>query len=74
MSAIIPIVMAHDITCEKGDEWVCHWMAEDKKDPKGKSDAITEDEIEDAKTECLAYCIGFLVIIGLLGICYLIAH
>ena len=73
MSAIIGIV-AHDITCKKGDEWVCHSMAKDKKDSKGESNTITKDEVEDAKTDCIVYCIMLLVGIGLFGIYYLITH
>ncbi len=73
MSAIIGIV-AHDIACKKGDEWVCHSMAKNKEDPKGESDIVAKDEAEDVKTDCIVYCVMLLVIIGLLGIYYLIAH
>lgn len=74
MSSFIPIAIAHDATCDKGDEWLFHGLAKDKKAPKGESNPVTKDEAEDAKTECIAYCIAFLVLMGLLGICYLIAH
>lgn len=73
MSAFIPIAVAHDSTCEKGDEWLFYGMADDKEDPKGESDAITEDEIEDAKIGCVVFCIMFLIGIGF-GIYYLITH
>ena len=73
MSTIIPIVVAHDSTCEKGDEWIFHGMAEDKEDPKGESDPITEDEIEEAKTGCVVFCIMLLFGIGF-GIYYFIRH
>lgn len=73
MSAFIPIAVAHDATCEKGDEWLFHGMADDKEDPKGESNTITEDEIEDAKTGCVVFCIMLLVGIGF-GIYYLITH
>ncbi len=70
---IIAIAVAHDATCENGDEWLFHGMAEDKEDLKGKSDTITENEVEDAKIGCALFCIMLLVGIGL-GIYYLITH
>ena len=74
MSGIIPIAVAHDASCKKGDEWLFHRFAKGKKDPNGESDAITKDEVEDAKTDCIVYGTMFLVVIVLFGICYLIAH
>ena len=73
MSAFIPIAVAHDATCEKGDEWLFHGMADGKEDPKGESNTITEDEIEDAKIGCVVFCIMLLVGIGF-GIYQLITH
>lgn len=73
MSSFIPIVIAHDATCKKGDEWLFHGMAEDKEDPKGEADTITEVEIEDAIIGCVMFCIMLLVGIGF-GIYYLITH
>lgn len=73
MSSFIPIVIAHDATCEKDDEWLFHGMAEDKEDSKGESDPITPDEIEDAKTGCVVFCIMLLVGIGF-GIYYFLTH
>ena len=73
MSEFIPIAVAHDATCKKGDEWLFHGMAEDKEDPKGESDPITEEEIEDANIGCVAFCIMILVGIGF-GIWYFITH
>ena len=73
MSAFIPIAVAHDANCKKGEEWLFHGMAEGKEDPRGESDAITEDEIEDAKIGCALFCIMIIVGIGF-GIYYLIAH
>ena len=73
MSAFIPIVIAHDATCDKGDEWLFHGMAEDKEDSRSESDPITEDEIEDANIGCAMFCIMLLVGIGF-GIYYLITH
>lgn len=71
--SFINIAIAHDATCKKGDEWLFHGMAKDKKDPKGESDPITEDEIEDAKIGCALFCIMIIVGIGF-GIYYLITH
>ena len=68
MSAIITIV-AHDITCKKGDEWVCHSMAENKEDSRGVSDATTEDKVESAKIGIAVACIPILI-----GICIWIYH
>ena len=73
MNGFITVAIAHDTTCEKGDEWLFHGMAEDKEDPKGESDAITEDEIEDAKISRAMFCIMLLVGIGF-GIYYFITH
>ena len=73
MSAFISIAVAHDMTCEKGDEWFFHGMAEDKEDPKDESDPITEDEVKDAKIGCVMFCIMLLIGIGF-GIYYLITH
>ena len=73
MSEFISIAVAHDATCKKGDEWLFHGMAEGKEDPKGESDPITEEEIEDAKIGCVVFCIMLLVGIGF-GIYYLITH
>ena len=73
MSSFIPIAAAHDAVCEDGDEWVFHGMAEGKEGLKGESDPVTEDEIEDAKTGRVVFCIMLLVGIGF-GIYYLIAH
>lgn len=30
MSSFIPVAVAHDATCDKGDEWLFHGMAEGK--------------------------------------------
>lgn len=74
MSSFIPIAIAHDAICDKGDEWLFHGMAKDKKDPKGESDPITEEEIEDAKIGCVVFCIMLLLFgIGFV-IYYLITH
>lgn len=73
MSSFIPIAVAHDATCKKGDEWFFHGMAEGKEDPTGESDAITEEEIEEAKTGCAVFFIMLLAGIGF-GIYYLITH
>lgn len=73
MSSFIPIAVAHDATCKKGDEWFFHGIAEDKEYPKGESDHITPEEIEDAKTGCVVFCIMLLVGIGF-GIYYFITH
>ena len=70
---IITIAIAHDATCDKGDEWLFHGMAEDKEDPKGESSTITEDEIEDAKIGCVLFCIMIIIGIGF-GIYHLITH
>lgn len=67
---IIPIAVAHDSTCDKGDEWFFEGLNEDN---NSESDTITEDEIEDAKTGCVVFCIMLLVGIGF-GIYYFIAH
>ena len=37
MSEFIPIAVAHDATCKKGDEWLFHGMAENKEDLRGES-------------------------------------
>ena len=73
MSSFIPIAVAHDATCEKGDEWLFHGMAKDKEDQKDESDTITEDEVEDSKIGCIVFCIMLLVGIGF-GIYYFIMH
>lgn len=73
MSAFISIVVAHDTTCKKGDEWFFHGMADDKEDSKYESDSITEDEVEDARIGCVMFCIMLLIGIGF-GIYYLITH
>ena len=71
--SLISIAIAHDATCEKGDEWLFHGMAEGKEDTNCESNTITKDKIEDAKTGCVVFCIMLLVGIGF-GIYYLIAH
>ena len=73
MCSFIPIAVAHDATCEQGDEWIFHGMAKDKEDPKGESNTITEDAVENAKTGCIVFCIMLLVGIGF-GIYYFITH
>ena len=73
MNGFITVAIAHDATCEKGDEWLFPGMAAVKEDPKGEFDPVTEDEIEDAKTGCVVFCIMLLVGIGF-GIYYLITH
>lgn len=67
---IIPIAVAHDSTCDKGDEWFFEGLNEDN---NSESDAITEEEIEDAKNGCVLFCIMLIVGIGF-GIYYLITH
>lgn len=64
MSSFIPIAIAHDATCDKGDEWLFHGMAEDKKTPKKLSE---EERIEDEKAELVATAIvaGIVVLIGI---------
>lgn len=69
----IDAVLAHDATCDPGDEWMFHGMAEYKEDSKGEFDPVTKDEIEDTKIGCVVFCIMLLSGIGF-GIYYLIAH
>ena len=64
MIGFITEAIAHNATCESGDEWLFHGMADDKEDLKGESDSITEEEIEDAKAGCVVFCIILLVGIG----------
>lgn len=59
---------------KKGDEWLFHGFANGKEDPKGESNAVAKDEVEDAKIDCIVYCIMFLVVIVLFGIYYLITR
>ncbi len=73
MNGLLAAAIAHDATCKPGDEWFLHGIAEYKKDPKGESDPITEDEIEEAIVVCSAFCIILLVGIGF-GIWYLLTH
>ena len=63
MSAIIGIV-AHDIACKKGDEWVCHGMAEGKETPKRLSE---EERIEEEKADFVSTAIvaGIVALIGI---------
>ena len=68
MNGFITVAIAHDATCEPGDEWMFHGMAESKKDKH-----ITKEEVEDAKIGCVVFCIILLVGIGF-GIYYLITH
>lgn len=67
---IIPIAVAHDSTCDKGDEWFFEGLNEDN---NSESDPITEEEIEDAKIGCVLFCIMLIVGIGF-GIYYLITY
>ncbi len=73
MNGFLTVAIAHDATCEPGDEWLFHGMAGNKEYPKGESDPITEDEIEDAKVGCVVFCIMLVVGIGF-GIWYLLTH
>ena len=68
MNGFMTVAIAHDATCEPGDEWVFHGMSEDKEDPKGESDTITEEEVEDAEIGCVVFCIMFCVILLVGGI------
>ena len=68
MNGFITTAIAHDATCEPGNEWLFHGMAEDKKDKP-----ITKEEIEDAKIGCAVFCIILLVGIGF-GIWYFLTH
>lgn len=70
MSSFITTAVAHDATCEKGDEWIFHGMAEGKEDPKGESDPIT---LEEAIAGCVVFCIMLLFGIGF-GIYHLVTH
>lgn len=74
MSSFIPIAIAHDALCDKGDEWLFHGMAKGKETPKKLS---AEERIEEEKTEIMAAAIVvvFVALIGIgFGIYYLITH
>ena len=73
MNGFLTSAIAHDATCEPGDEWVFDGMARYKVDSKGEDDPITEDEIEEAKVGCAAFCIILMVGIGF-GIWYFVSH
>ena len=64
MSAFIPIAVAHDATCDKGDEWLFHGMAEGKETPKKLS---AEERIEEEKADLVATTI-VVVLVALIGI------
>ena len=68
MNGFLTVAIAHDSTCEPGDEWVFHGMAGDKDDKP-----ITKEEIEDAKVGCVVFFIILMVGIGF-GIWYLLTH
>ena len=66
---MIPEIIAHDATCDPGDEWIFHGMDDGKIDKP-----ITKEEIEeDAKIGCVVFCITLLVGIGF-GIWYFLTH
>ncbi len=75
MNGLIATAIAHDATCEKGDEWVFHYMSGLKKIDGGKEEGnpSTEEELEDANICCAVFCIMLLVGLGF-GIYYLIMH
>lgn len=64
MSAFIPIAVAHDATCDKGDEWLFHGMAEGKETPKKLSE---EERIEEEKADFVSTAIvaGIVALIGI---------
>lgn len=64
MSAFIPIAVAHDATCDKGDEWFFHGMTEGKETPKKLS---AEERIEEEKADLVATAI-VVVLVALIGI------
>ena len=67
---IIPIAVAHDSTCDKGDEWFFDGLNEDN---SIEDSQLTEEAVEDSKIGCALFCIMLLVGIGF-GIYYFIAH
>lgn len=71
---IIPIAVAHDSTCDKGDEWFFDGLNEDNsiEDSQLTEEAV-EEAVEDSKIGCALFCIMLLVGIGF-GIYYLITH
>ncbi len=68
---IIPIAVAHDSTCDKGDEWFFDGLNEDNSIED--SQLTEEEEVEDSKIGCTLFCIMLLVGIGF-GIYYFIIH
>ena len=68
MNGFITVAIAHDATCEPGDEWLFHGMAGDKADKP-----ITKEEIENAKIGCVVFCITLLFGMGFV-IWYFLTH
>lgn len=68
MNGFISAIIAHDATCEPGDEWMCHGMAEYK-----KYKPITKEDVDDAKIGCVVFCIILMVVIGFV-IWYILTH
>ena len=66
MNEFIAAIIAHDSTCEPGDEWMLHGMAEDK---KGKP--VVKKDVDGAKIECVVFCVILVVEIGFVIWCIL---
>lgn len=68
MSAFIPIAVAHDATCDKGDEWLFHGMAEDKETPKklSEEECIEEEKADIAATAIVIVIVALISSIGIL--------
>ena len=63
MSAFIPILVAHDATCKKGNELLFHGMANGKETPKKLSE---EERIKEEKADIAATAI-VVVLVALIG-------
>lgn len=63
---MISAIIAHDTTCEPGDEWILHGMAEYKKDK-----SMTKKDVDGAKIECVVFCVILVVEIGFVIWCIL---
>lgn len=67
---IIPIAVAHDSTCDKGDEWFFEGLNEDN---NIEDTQLIEEAVEYFKAGCVVFCVMLLIGIGF-GIYYFIIY
>lgn len=69
MNGFITVAIAHDSTCEPGNEWMFNGMAEYKKDKP-----FDKEDVDDSKIGCVVFCV-ILMVGGIgFGIYYLLTH